>query len=247
MTYLQGTFDTARLAPIPFKEPVVQKGDLLGIAVYSDDPAATAVFNHQQTNGASGESTSGNSSGTSPSSTAGVGSTNSSGYLVDEKGNIEFPELGLIHVDGLSRGQLKDTLEFKLTEFLKNPYTTIRFLNYKFTMLGEINHPGIFNIPGEHINLMEALGLGGDMTFFGRRDNILVIRENNGKREFGRLDLTKPEVMASPYFNLQPNDVVYVEANRKKIAASDQTTIRTITISTSIISTLALLYTLFKK
>jgi polysaccharide export outer membrane protein len=113
-------------------------------------------------------------------------------------------------------------------------------------MLGEVNHPGVFSIPGEHLTLFEALGLGGDLTFFGRRDNILVIRENESKREFARLDLTKPEVMGSPYFYIKPNDVIYVEANKKKIAASDQTTMRNISIAATLVSTLAILYALFK-
>ena len=255
LTYMQGKFDTARLSKIELKEPVVQKGDLLSIVVYSDNPEATALFNQTQSGnsggGSSGGSNSGGSSGSSSSSlgaSTGIsgGSPGSGGYLVDEKGNIEFQGLGVLHVDSMTRSQLKDTLDARLTEFLKDPYCTIRFLNYRFTLLGEITRPGVFNIPGEHINLFEALGLGGDLTFFGRRDNVLVIRENNGIREFGRLDLTKPEVIGSPYFNLQPNDIVYVEANRKKIAANDQSAIRTITITTAIISTLAILYTLFK-
>jgi len=253
LTYLQGKFDTASIGQISLKEPIVQKGDLLSIIVYSDNPGATVQFNPGQI-ASSGNSSSGGASGGSTGNTSaassggsGGGAPSSGGYLVDEKGNIEFPVLGLIHAEGMTKGQLKDSLEIRLKDtLLQNPYCIIRFLNYKFTMLGEIVRPGIFSIPGEHINLLEALGLSGDLTFYGRRDNILVIRENNGKREFGRLDLTKPESMASPYFNLQPNDVVYVEASRKKVAANDQSVIRTISISASIISTLALLYTLFK-
>jgi polysaccharide export outer membrane protein len=146
----------------------------------------------------------------------------------------------------MTRSQLKDTLELRLKPFLQNPYCTIRFLNYRFTMLGEISHPGVFTLPGEHLNLLEALGMGGDLTFYGRRDNVLVIRQNEDKREFARLDLTKPDVMGSPYFTIHPNDIIYIEANKKKVAANDQTAIRNITIAASIISTLALLYTLFK-
>jgi polysaccharide export outer membrane protein len=127
-----------------------------------------------------------------------------------------------------------------------NPYVTVKFLNYRFTMLGEVSRPGIFSIPGDHISLLEALGLAGDMTFYGRRDNILVIRETNGIRQFARLDITKPDIMASPYFYLQSNDVVIVEPTRKKVAANDQTVVRNISIAASIISTLALIYSIFK-
>ena len=80
-------------------------------------------------------------------------------------------------------------------------------------MLGEISKPGIFTIPSDHINILEALSLAGDMTFYARRDNVLVVREQNGKREWGRIDLTKPEIMASPYFYLQQNDIVYIESD----------------------------------
>ncbi len=256
LTYLQGKFDTAELSRIEVKEPVIRKGDLLSIIIYSDNPAATALYNQQQTGsagtgGATQSSGGGSSSGSSPGSTGSStastgGSPGTGGYLVDERGNIQFQGLGIMHVEGLSRSALKDTLEAKLAEYLSHPYCSIRFLNYRFTMLGEIAHPGIFTVPSEHINLLEALGMGGDLTFFGRRDNILVIREYNGKREFGRLDLTKPDVMKSPYFYLLPNDVVYVEATKKKIAANDQTVIRDVTVAASVISTLALLYSIFK-
>jgi polysaccharide export outer membrane protein len=246
---MQGQFDTARLSQIEYKEPVIKKGDLLSIRVYSDNAAASAIYNEggaPVTPSTLSGPIAASSTASGPAESVGGTSSTPGGYLVDERGNIELPQFGLFHVAELTRSELKDSLETRLKEFLHNAYVTIRFLNYRFTMLGEITHPGIFNIPGDHINLMEALGLGGDLTFFGRRDNILVIRENNGKREFGRLDLTKPEVMASPYFYLQPNDVVYIEANRKKIANNDQTTIRTISVSASVISTLALLYSIFR-
>jgi polysaccharide export outer membrane protein len=113
-------------------------------------------------------------------------------------------------------------------------------------MLGEVTKPGTFSIPANQISLFEALGVAGDLTFYGRRDNILVIREVLGKREFARLDITKPEIMLSPYFYLQANDVVIVEPNRKKVVANDQTTMRNISIGSAIISTLAILYSIFK-
>ena len=254
LTYMQGKFDTAQLSRIALQEPVIRKGDLLSIVVYSDNPAATALFNQVQTGGSGNGGTSipssGSSGGQGGVSASSSGSTGGSpatgGYLVDDRGNIEFQGLGSIHVDSMSKSELKDTLNVRLKQFLSNPFVSVRFLNYKFTMLGEISRPGIYNIPGEHINLLEAIGLGGDLTFYGRRDNILIVRELNGKRTFSRLDLTKPEIMTSPYFNLQPNDVVYIEANRKKVAANDQTFYRTVTITTSIVSMLAIIITLFR-
>ena len=245
--YMQGQFDTARLSQIKVTDPVVQKGDMVSIVVYSDNPEATKIYNQPLIAAASpGSASSGGGSSEIQQGIAG-GAPTASGYLVDDNGNIEFQGLGLLHVDGLTRSQLKQLLDSRLKEFLKNPYYNIRFLNNRFTMLGEVNHPGIFTIPSDHINLLEALGLAGEMTYYGRRDNILVIREQNGKREFGRMDLTKPEVMASPYFYLQQNDIVIVEQTRKKVVASDQVTTRNVTLASTIISTLAILYSIFRK
>jgi polysaccharide export outer membrane protein len=253
-TLMQGTFDTAALSKVNIPEAVVRQGDLLSIVVYSDNPEATALFNQSvitYSSGAGGGS-SGGAGGASggTGSNAGAGGPSSPtapGYQVDEDGNIQFQGLGLIHVEGLTKAQLKDTLNVRLVNYLKNPYYNIRFLNYRFTMLGEVQHPGIFSIPGEHISMLEALGLAGDLTLYGRRDNVLIIRENEGKRQWARLDLTKPEIMASPYFYLQQNDVVYIEATKKKIAANDQSTTRTVTIAGTLISTLAIIITLLKK
>jgi polysaccharide export outer membrane protein len=250
---MQGKFDTAKLSQIKKIDPVIQKGDLVSIVVYSDNAQATALFNQQLINvnsaGAGGGTNTNGGGGTG--STAGAqqsaSSPTSPGYLVDEDGNIQFQKIGVLHVEGLTRTGLKDLLDSKLKDtFLIHPYYTIRFLNYKFTMLGEVMRPGIFSIPGEHISLLEAIGVAGDITFYGRRDNVLVIREVNGKRDFQRLDLTKPDIMASPYFYLQQGDVVYVEPNKRKVAASDQVTARNISIALSIISTIAIIYSLLK-
>jgi polysaccharide export outer membrane protein len=214
--------------------------------VYSDNPQLTALYNQSQitvSNSASGSS--GNNDNNPPSLGAAAPAT--PGYLVDERGNIEFQGLGTLHVEGLTRDALKDTLNGRLKgEILKNPYFSIRFLNYKFTMLGELSKPGIYSIPGEHISLLQALGMAGDMTLYGRRDNILVIREVNGIRQYGRLDLTKPEVMASPYFYLQQNDVVIVEPTKSKAASADLTA-RNVSIAATVVTALAVILNLLKK
>jgi polysaccharide biosynthesis/export protein len=241
LVYLQGSFDTARLSQVDAVEPVVRKGDILSITVYSDNPDATRIFNQSVVS-------TGNSSVTT---TAGVtqapggAAPTAPGYQVDENGSIVFQGLGHLHVEGLTKALLKDTLDGRLKQYLNNPYYNIRFLNYKFTIMGEVARPGIITIPGERINLLEAFALAGDMTFYGRRDNILVIRENNNKREFARLDITKPEIMKSPYFYLQQNDVVIVEPTKKKIGATDQTVIRNVTIVASLVSVFAILYSIF--
>jgi len=252
ITYMQGKFDTAKLSQIQISEPVFRKGDLVSIIVYSDNPTATALYNQSLV--AVGSSTSGTASGSgagggtgSMAGATGGGTPTTPGYLVDDRGNIQFQGLGELHIDGLTKQQLRDLLDARLKDYLKNPYYTIRFMNYRFTMLGEIQHPGIFSIPGEHIGLLEAIGMAGDLTFYGRRDNVLIMRDSSGVRQWARLDLTKPDVLASPYYYLQQNDIVYIEANKKKVAASDQVTVRNVSIAATVISTLAIIYSIFRK
>jgi len=242
---MQGQFDTAQLSQINAVEPVIREGDILSIIVYSDNPEATKIYNQSLIT--TGSVSAGNSSSGGSASGLSGASPSAPGYQVDANGNIVFQGMGLIHVEGLTKAELKDTLDARLTPLLHHPYYNIRFLNYKFTMLGEVGHPGIINIPGERINLLEAIALAGDLTFYGRRDNVLVIRESNNKREFARLDLTKPDIMKSPYFYLQQNDLVIVEPNKKKAAENDAITIRNIGIATSLVTTFAVLYSIFRK
>lgn len=244
LVYMQGSFDTAKLSVINPVEPIIRLGDILSIIVYSDNPDATRIYNQSLIITPSASSLAASTSG-SVSQTPGA-SPAAPGYQVDQNGNIMFQGIGLIHVEGLTKAELKDTLDMRLLPFLQHPYYNIRFLNYKFTMLGEVTRPGLVNIPGERINLLEAIALAGDLTFYGRRDNVLVIRENNNKREFARLDLTKPEIMASPYFYLQQNDIVIVEPNKKKVAANDVVTLRNVSIGAAVVSTIGILYSIFR-
>lgn len=239
--YLQGPIDTSALSTIALPEPLIQKGDLIGITVYSDNPEATAVYNQQM-----------NTTMSSSAQTAGTATTGQSGavmpgYLVDANGDIRFQSLGLLHVEGMTRAELEQMLKEKLSPFLKNPYCNIRFLNYKFTMLGEVAKQGVYSIPNEKISILEALGLAGDITMYGEKDSILVVREINGKRSFGYLDVSKPEVMLSPYYYLRQNDVVIVKANPKKPGISEQTATRRLTRVTAIMSILVSLTLIFTR
>ncbi len=167
------------------------------------------------------------------------------GYEVDGEGNIVFQGIGKIQVEGLTKAALKDTLDARLSPFLKHPYYSIRFVNYKFTMMGEVQKPGVITIPGERINILEAIALSGDLTNYANRDSVFIIRENNNKREFAWMNLTKPEIMASPYFYVQQNDIIIVEPTKKKSVATDVTTARNISIALAFISTFAIVYSLF--
>ena len=244
LRYLQGSFDTAALRNITYKNQLIQKNDLLSIVVYSDNPAATARFN--QPVGSTATANVGNIVGGEINSSSSALPTG--GYLVSNDGNIEFPDLGRLHVEGLTKDQLVDLLNSKLAgTILQRPYYSIRFLNFKITMVGEVSRPGLYTIPSERVNIIEAIGMAGDLTFYGQRTNILVIRESNGQRQFGHLDITNPTVFNSPFFYLQQNDVVIVDLNKKKVAANDNQLIRNVSLAGTIVSTFAILLSILKR
>jgi polysaccharide export outer membrane protein len=187
---------------------VIQNNDLLSISVSSLNPEASAVFN-QPNNPPTGN----NNTTTTTAAT---------GYLVDGEGNIQFPFLGPVKASGLSKDELKDKLTKSLVDkkLLVDPIITIRFLNFKVTVLGEVSHPNVITVPSERISLLEALGLAGDLTIYAQRDNILVIRDEDGKKVTHRLNLNSTELFNSPYYYLKSNDVVYVEPNKSKVAST---------------------------
>jgi len=232
---VHGPFDTAKLSKINPVEPIIRKGDVLSIVVFSDNPDATKIYNQSIVA----------ASNNSNSNAGGPGATGA-GYQVDEDGNIVFQGLGKIKVDGLTKAALKDTLDARLTPYLQHPYYSIRFLNYKFTMLGEVARPGVVSIPGERINILEAIALGGDLTNYANRDSVFIIRETNNKREFAWMNLTKPEIMASPYFYIQQNDIIIVEPTKKKSVANDVVAARNISLALAFVSTFAIVYSLFR-
>jgi polysaccharide export outer membrane protein len=244
ITYFEGQqFDTAKLSQIKVPEPIIQKGDLLSIVVFSDNPRATALYNQPISTGSETASPTGDFNGIS-----GIPHSGSAGYLVNSEGNIQFQGLGILHIAGLNKAQLTELLDSKLKDsLLTNPYYNIRFLNYKVTLIGDVSRPGVYSIPTERVSILEAIGLAGDLTFFGKRENILIIREHNDKREFGTIDLTKPEAISSPYYYLRQNDIIIVNADKKKIAANDQTTVRNISIATSIVSAVGIIITIITR
>ncbi|MBL4675769.1 MAG: polysaccharide biosynthesis/export family protein [Mucilaginibacter sp.] len=204
--------------------PKIQPGDILAIPVTSLNPAASSFFNpYSPASPATIDAASGNSSATGGTTPQVTPTASASGFLVDPQGNIEFPLLGSIKAGGLTTTELKDFIKGKLTTYLKEPTVNVRFLNYKISVMGEVTRPSVYVIPNEKVTLPEALSMAGDITIFGKRDNILVVRDNNGKKEFGRVNLTTRDVYSSPYYYLHSNDVVYVEPGKGKVAQSDKT------------------------
>ncbi len=239
LQYVQGNFDTAELSKLVLPEPKIQKGDMISIEVFSDNSNASRPFNQESDDFASQESNTGLGSRIERRSP-------SKSYLVDLQGNITFPVVGKLKIDSLTKAQLSDLLDSRLGRLLSNPYYNIQFLNFKITMIGELTKPGVYSIPNERVNILEAVGMAGDLTFFGKRDNVLIIREANGKREFGRIDLRNPSIFKSPYYFLQQNDIVVVEMSKRKIAANDQIAFRNISLAATIVSAIAVLVSVLR-
>ena len=150
----------------------------------------------------------------------GIGRASVQTYLIDNNGNIEFPVLGTLKLAGLNKIQATSLLKDMLKEYIKDPIVNIRTVNFKVTVLGEVNRPGSFTIPNERITVIEALGLAGDLTIQAERKNVLVIREENGKKTYNRIDLTSEEVFNSSVYYLAQNDVIYIEPNNSRIKSS---------------------------
>lgn len=219
------------LAVTPF-EQTFKPGDILYIGVITPNEKSYQLFN--QPNLASGAGVGASSQGGGPI-----------GYLVENDGSIVFPVLGKLYIAGWNKKQLIDTLTERLRYEIESPIVSVRLLNYKITVLGEVGKPGTYTIPNERVTVLDALGLAGDITLYGARDSVWVVRQNNGKVEIGTLNLNAGNIFNSPYFYLQQNDLVYVEMTKRKITSSDQTLIRNISIGLGIISTLTLILTRF--
>jgi polysaccharide export outer membrane protein len=159
------------------------------------------------------------------------------GYLVDNEGNINFPSLGKVHLGGLTKNAAIDSLQKWITAGgVVDPTVNIRFLNYRITVLGEVNRPGTYTVDNEKVTILEALGLAGDLTIYGKRNNVLIYREAEGQTRFQRLDLTSPRLFESNYFYLQQNDLVYVQPNKAR--ASNSIYNQNISIGMSLLSIL---------
>lgn len=210
IAYLQGgdsLFD--KMAVTDTFEMKIRKNDILDIVVSCADPILLTPFNINSVGYGTGYS----------------GSTGANrGYLVEADGTINFPLLGKIRVVGLSRRSLRDFIQDGLIQggYIKDPVVTVRFLNFRIMVLGEVARPGTFNITSERVTLFEALSLAGDLTIYGRRSRVAVIREQEGVRTILYHDLRSRDVFKSPDYYLQQNDMVYVEPNRVKAEASTQ-------------------------
>lgn len=201
IAYFQDLPELALEADLAKSNLEIQPNDLLTITVSAANIEAVQPFNLPLT---SAPSLSGGGLG---------GRMELQSYLVDSDGNIEFPVLGTVHVAGLTRQGLVEKLKEEISKYVQNPIVNIKIVNFQVTVLGEVVRPGTFTVPDERISLPKALGLAGDLTIYGQRENVLIMRETGGKTEYKYIDLTSSDFINSPYYYLQQNDVIYVEPN----------------------------------
>jgi len=218
-----------------FTEPVIQPDDILSINVFTLNPQSGAIINQ-----ASSSPLLGGSASTS------VAAQQITGFLVDKNGEIELALVGKVKVAGLTTYQARELVREKVAAFYKDPNVQLRFANFKVSVLGEVTSPSSYTLPNEKVTILDALSLAGDLTIYGKRENILIVRDNNGKKEFARLDLNSSEIFNSPFYYLKQNDVVYVEPNKRKVSASNSAQIQTIGVLASVLSVIVLAITQIK-
>ena len=190
----------------------IQPKDMLSIVISCKDPELAAMFNLPVISYQAG----------SEVVAAGGAAQRLMGYVVDEQGNIDFPILGKLQVAGLNRWELQEKIKAELAgaDLLKDFVVTVEFMNFKVSILGEVNKPGSYTIQGDKITLLEALSMANDLTIYGKRDGVYVIREENGERTTYRLDLRSAEIFNSPVYYLKQNDIIYVEPNSVRAGQS---------------------------
>ena len=205
INYLQDINEDTSMSMTVNKGIIIQPQDQLSIIVTSRDPKMAIPFNLSVATTYSG----------SELSVSG-GSQRITGYVVDNSGDINFPSLGTVHVSGLNRWELQDLIKDKLadTGLLRDAVVTVEFMNFKVSVLGEVTSPGTYSVTGDKITILQALALARDLTIYGQRDNVRVIREQNGKRQIYVLNLTDSDIFSSPAYYLQQNDVVYVTPSK---------------------------------
>jgi len=236
ITYFQNMEQLEQLSEASKTGLGIKPNDLITISVSAYNMEAAAPFNLPVVGVAAG--------GGMDANLSVRGTPQLQPHLVDSDGNIEFPQLGTIKVAGMNRQELSGKLKTMISVYVKEPIVNVRIVNFQVSVLGEVNRPGTFSVPDEYLSLPKALGLAGDMSIYGQRDNVLVVREENGQKTYAYLDLTDANVMNSPYYYLKQNDVVYVEPNnaQKQGAGYNRNATVYISIATVLIS-LAILIT----
>jgi len=209
---------------LPSQEVKIQQNDLLSVSINSLNQESNVLF-AVNTKAPSAEN-----------------NYKVEGYRVNKEGMINLPVVGNVRLEGLTIEQAQNSISRELDKYVKKPVVDVQLVNFKVTVIGEVNRPSNFTVQGDNINLLQALGMAGDMTVYGKRDNVLVIREQNGQRVMKRLNLNNQDVMNSPFFFLKQNDIVYVEPDKSKASEYSANT-RVMPLVIASISAVAVLIT----
>lgn len=242
ITYLQNTADRYEQKGTDNYEVRIRPDDLIAIMVNSKDSELAQMFNlpmisYQINN-----------------TTRGIGSMQNRilGYLVDKQGKINFPQLGTLKIVGMTRTELTEYIqnELKINGFINDPIVTVQFLNFKVSVIGEVSRPGTIDVPTDRITIFDALSAAGDLTIYGQRENVKIIREIDGKKIVSIVDLRSADILDSSFYYLQQNDVVYVEPNKAKAGQREINQNRSVgtwaSISSVLVSIATLIITLAK-
>lgn len=227
----KATLDSAAI----FTEPKIQPDDILSISVFTLNPQSGLVVNQAASTPLLGGS-----------ANMAASAQQISGFLVDKNGEIEFALVGKIRVAGLTTYEARELVRDKVSNFYKEPNVQLRFANFKVSVLGEVNAPSTYTLPNEKVSILDALSLAGDLTIYGKRENVLIIRDNNGKKEFARLNLNSSNTFNSNFYYLKQNDVVYVEPNKARVSANNAAQVQTIGLIATVVSALVVAFSVFK-
>ncbi|MFN8358252.1 MAG: polysaccharide biosynthesis/export family protein [Spirosomataceae bacterium] len=226
IAYFQSA-DTSRLVKLPIVKPKTTRiipTDILAITVGSLNQESNQILNFANVTGITTSSF--------------PGQTNAQnhqplGFLVDSSGHVEVPLVGRLHLAGLTLDEANQVVKTAVNKTLKEPAVTIRFLNHKFSVLGEVNRPGTYSLIDDQTTLPEVLAMAGDLTIYGQRSNVLIVREENGVREMARINLLDRNVLNSPYYYIRNRDMIYIEPTKAKATFTDRT-IQLVPVVTSV-------------
>ena len=225
-TYFNDITDSVTKAPLTirntplFEDPKIQPNDILVVTLQTIEQVPTNT----------------------PISTSSTGVFNPlNGFLVNKDGEVELSLIGKIKVGGLTTSEARDAVREKAKDFYKNPVVNLRIANFDITVLGEVARPSVYTFPSEKVSILEALGTAGDLTIFGKRNTVLLLRKQSDSMLVARYDLNSSSILQSPYYYLNQRDVIYVEPNKAKITASDTRFTRNLSIISSFISIASLL------
>ena len=219
-----------------FHEPTIQPDDILSISIFTIDPTTSMIVNQLGTQALGSGQVVSSLNSNSPSA---------NGFLVDKNGEIQISVIGKVKLLGLTTFEARDLIQELAAKSYTTPNVQVRYANFKVTILGEVARPASYTVPNEKVTLLDALGMAGDLTIYGKRENVMLIRAVDGHKQFARLDLNSADLFSSPFFYLKQNDVLYVEPNRGKAASLNAARTQTYAIIGTVITVIAALISRF--